>query len=274
MAVEIDDNLYAKLCAIVYQRSGLYFDIRKKYFVERRIKHRMAVVGATDVYQYYRQLCDNSGELQELIESLTTNETYFFRDYHQLRAFAEEILPEVLQEKRDRTDYSLRIWSAGCSTGEEPYTLAIILREIIPDIERWNISLVGTDINRTALTVARRAVYEERSIRNVPKVYLERYFRDAGGAHKLVPLITKMVRFREASLTDVSVARELCNQDFIFCRNVLIYFDDMARKRVVQLLYDALRPGGYIFLGHAESVSRVTNAFRQERRGNVLVYAK
>lgn len=274
--VELENGLFVKLRDMVYERTGLYFDERKKYFFSRRVEQRIEVVGATSVVDYYQMLRygDAQDELQELAEALTTNETHFFREYPQLKTFAEDILPEVLEQKRRNGDRFLRLWSAGCSTGEEPYTLAIILREMIEDFERWEVYLTATDISRDALRAAKRAVYGERSVKDVPTVYLDRYFRPEQDGWSLVPPITQMVRFRHANLMDTWVARELSGLDFIFCRNVLIYFDDASRRKVVDSFYDALRPGGYIFLGHSESVGRITSAFRLVRRGEALVYVK
>jgi chemotaxis protein methyltransferase CheR len=272
----LDDGVFVKLRDMVYERTGLYFDQRKKYFFSRRVVQRMEAVGATSPFDYYQTIRYDGGadELEQLAEALTTNETYFFREYPQLKAFAEDILPEVLERKRRKGHRFLRLWSAGCSTGEESYTLAIILREMIEDLSRWEIHLTASDLNREALLYAKRAVYSERSVKDVPSPYLSKYFWPFNGAWKVDPCITAMVRFQHANLLDLSFAQSLQGLDFVFCRNVLIYFDDSSRRRVVDSFYDALRPGGYIFLGHSESVSRVTSAFRLVRRGDILAYVK
>ena len=274
--LELDDATYLKLRDLVYRHSGLYFDERKRYFFIRRLEQRMEVVGAANLRDYYTFLRygGDGTELQQLSEALTTNETYFFREYPQLQAFAEHILPEVADEKRQRNDRFIRLWSAGCSTGEEPYTLAIIIREMLEDLRDWEIVITATDISQAALQAARRAAYGERSMKDVPTVYRERYFIAERDRWRLVPAVTRMVHFRQANLMDGAVAEELSGQDFIFCRNVLIYFDDSSRRRVIDAFYDALRPGGYIFLGHSESVGRITSAFRLVRKGDVLVYVK
>jgi len=274
--LEMDDGVFAKLRDMVYELTGLYFDERKKYFFNRRVEQRIEAVGATSALDYYQMIRygNDADELRELAEALTTNETYFFREYPQLKSFAEDILPEVLEQKQRRGDRVLRLWSAGCSTGEEPYTLAIILREMIEDFSRWDVSLTATDLSREALRCAKRGVYSERSVKDVPTVYFHRYFQPLNGGWRLDPSIMAMVRFQYANLLDVSVVQSLSDLDFIFCRNVLIYFDDASRRRVVASFYDALRPGGFIFLGHSESVSRITSAFRLIRRGDTLAYVK
>ena len=246
--LEIDDKMFIKLRDLIYQHSGMYFDERKKYFIARRIEHRIETTGASDLRDYYQLLRYGSAsrELQELAEVLTTNETYFFREFPQLQTFADYILPSVLEKKRLCNDYTIRLWSAGCSTGEEPYTLAIILREVIDDFDRWKIHISTTDISQSVLNTARRALYSERSVKDVPVAYMNKYFETKGDLFQVSPKITDMVEFRHANLLDRTVASELSGLDFVFCRNVLIYFDEVSARRVVDSFYDALRPGGFI----------------------------
>ena len=274
--LELDDNLFNKLRDMVYQHSGMHFDERKKYFMARRIEHRIEIIGASSLLDYYQILRYGSAsrELQELTEALTTNETYFFREFPQLRAFADYVLPAVLEKKRQCGDYTIRLWSAGCSTGEEPHTLAIILREVIDDFHLWRIQIMATDISQNVLKTARCGLYTERSVKDVPTDYLNKYFRPQGNLFQLLPQVIDMTEFRHANLLDQTIASELSGLDFIFCRNVLIYFDDDSTRKVVASFYDALRPGGHILLGHSESVGRITSAFQLERSGDMLVYMK
>jgi chemotaxis protein methyltransferase CheR len=283
--LNVDPALFLKFQKLIYDQTGLHFDERKQYFFTRRLEHRLEVAGSSNPQDYYQMLRYGGNgavaELQALVESLTTNETYFFREYPQLQSFADVILPEVLERKRRQSDYVIRLWSAGCSTGEEPYTLAIILREVIEDFDRWKIYLTATDINRAVLRTAEGAVYGERALKDVPTLYRQKYFQlertsayAAEQLYRLQPVISRMVKFQPANLMDLAVARGLGGQDFLFCRNVLIYFDEASTRQVVSGFYDALRPGGYIFLGHSESVGRITSAFQMVRRGDSLVYMK
>lgn len=274
--IDPEQQLYLGVRDLIYARSGLFFEEKKFYFLKRRIDQRVEDVGASSVLDYFQMLRfgGDATEIQALCESVTTNETYFFREFPQLKAFADICLPEVLQEKRKRGDYHLRVWSAACSTGDEAYTLAIILREVIDDFDRWSVTLVATDIDREALRTARNAVYTERAVKDVPVTYRHEYFRPEGYTYRVSPVITRMVQFRHANLMDPTVAGEMTGLDFVFCRNVLIYFDDASRRRTLDLFYEALRPGGYIFLGHSESVGRITSAFRLLRKGDQLVYMK
>lgn len=270
------DPVFERLRELVYRHAGMSFDARKQYFFGRRVEARVEAVGASSVSDYYQLLRygDGSDEIQALCESLTTNETYFFREYPQLKVFAEDVLPEILARKAVKADRVLRVWSAGCSTGEEPYTLAIILREMIEDFERWDVSVLATDISQDALRRARRAVYGERSLKDVPTVYRQKYFRPEADGEKVLTPITRLVSFRHLNLMAPRLSRDLAGFDVIFCRNVLIYFDDASRRQVVEMFHDALSAGGYIFLGHSESVGRITSAFRPVTRGGMLAYLK
>lgn len=207
-----------------------------------------------------------------LINSLTTNETYFFREFEQLKSFAEHCLPGVLDRKTRNRD--INIWSAGCSTGEEAYTLSIILLEMLDNYNKWNINIYATDINTEVLKKAERGVYSERSVKYVPREYFAKYFTGKTEEWKVAPDVKRNVKFENVNLINNGAAKFYKNIDFIFCRNVLIYFDDNSRKRVVNSFYESLNIGGYIFLGHSESMSRISTAFTPKRRGGWIVYEK
>ncbi len=268
-AAELD-----KVRNLIYKESGMLFPTKKNYFIANRIGQRIKSVNAKDFREYYHRLLVDSDEMQNFLEELTVNETYFFRDFPQLQGFAEILLPKYLEKKRQVNDYLLRLWSAACSTGEEPYTLAIILREMIEDFDRWNIQIDATDIDRRVLRHAKIGLYSDRSMKDTPIPYRNKYFKRTPDGWQILPVIAEMVNFEQLNLIDRMAMRRRRNYDFIFCRNVLIYFDDTSRKRVVMALYDALVPGGYLFLGHAESVGRITAAFHLERLGDFLCYKR
>lgn len=269
---------FEALSDFIYRKTGIRFEPKKLYFVSKRIQKRMEALGIQTVSEYIRMLrfADPvNQEFQRLTDLLTINETYFFRDFPQLQAFAEHCLFEVAEKKAAKGDRKLSIWSAGCSTGEEPYTLAIILLEMLDDLSEWNIQILGSDIDLTALSKARRAVYESRSLRDVPGAYLKRHFEQKpDGSHKVSREIRNMVRFERINLSDKDDIRKKRGFDFIFCRNVLIYFDDVSRKRLVDQFYVALNPEGFIFLGSSESVGRISTAFKIKRAGGYIVYYK
>ena len=212
--------------------------------------------------------------MQALANLVTTNETYMFREYDQLQAFANYCLPEVLSAKQDRGERSLRIWSAGCSSGEEAYTLAMIVQEVFPQAQTWRFEVVASDIDENMLRKLVAARYGCRAVNEVPSEYREKYLVADGDEWVVRPRTAALVQALHLNLHDRMAMRAMRSFDFIFCRNVLIYFDDLSRKAVVDHFYSALNPGGYLFLGHSESVGRVTTAFTLKRFEDHLVYVK
>lgn len=269
-------ELYQRYIELIYKRTGIQFESNKKYFVEKRLNERMEQLFIDNFREYYQLLkfSDDQSEMQELVNLLTINETYFFRDFPQLQGFAESVLQEVLHRKIATGERKLKIWSAGCSTGEEPYTLAVILLEMLPDPGEWEIEILATDINRRVLEVSRKGLYNSRSVKDVPPEYLERYFTRRWD-HYLVNLSVKgMVKFKHLNLMDSQGMRDQSGYDFIFCRNVLIYFSPESRCKVIDSFYRSMCRQGYIFLGHSESVSRITEAFKMKRIDGHIVYYK
>jgi chemotaxis protein methyltransferase CheR len=268
---------YQRIRDFIYRKTGLFFEDRKLYFVQKRIEKRADELGVETVDDYIRELQfrdPNGKELQSFLNILTTNETYFFREFEQLASFAEHCLTEVCERKKTLGSGKLRLWSAGCSTGEEPYTLGIILKEML-DEEEWLIDILATDINTRVVNFARKAVYESRAVKDVPQEYLENWFESySSGKYTVSPVIKKMCSFEILNLMDRKALRKITNVDFIFCRNVLIYFDNDSRKQVVSNFYDILNPGGYIYLGHSESMTRISSAFKIRRKGGYIVYQK
>jgi chemotaxis protein methyltransferase CheR len=274
---EISVEQYQRLSQQIYQKLGLRFDEKKIYFLKKRVEKRMAVLGIDDPrdYLFMVSYADPQGlEMQALANLVTTNETYMFREYDQLQAFANHCLPEVLSAKQDRGDRTLRIWSAGCSSGEEPYTLAMIIQDVFPQAQSWDCEIVASDIDENMLRHVAAARYGTRSIGDVPDEYREKYLIEDGDEWIVRQRTAALVQGRHLNLHDRIAMRAMRGFDFIFCRNVLIYFDDLSRKAVVDHFYNALNPGGYIFLGHSESVGRITTAFKLKRFETHLVYMK
>jgi len=266
-----------KLAQQIYRKLGLYFDDKKNYFLKTRVAKRMAALGMDDPndYVFMVSYADTNGlEMQALANLVTTNETYMFREYDQLQGFANYCLPEVLSAKQDCGEKSLRIWCAGCSSGEEAYTLAMIVQEVFPQSQSWDCKIVATDIDENMLRKVTAARYEQRSINDVPQEYMDKYLIAEGEGYVVRRRTAALVEPRHLNLNDRMALRAMRGFDFIFCRNVLIYFDDLSRKSVVDHFYNALNPGGYIFLGHSESIGRVTTAFKLRRFENHLVYVK
>jgi chemotaxis protein methyltransferase CheR len=274
---ELSVEQFQSLSQQIYQRLGLHFDEKKIYFLKTRVAKRMAALGIDETKDYIFKLnySDPEGkEMQALANLVTTNETYMFREYEQLQAFANYCLPEVLSAKQARGERTLRIWCAGCSSGEEAYTLAMIVQEVFPQAQSWDCKIVATDIDENMLSHVKAARYGERAVADVPDEYLQKYLIENDEDWLVRPRTVALVEIRHLNLHDRTAMRSMRGFDFIFCRNVLIYFDDLSRKAVIDHFYNALNPGSYIFLGHSESVGRVTTAFRLKRFESHLVYVK
>src|ERR1017187_5572709 len=268
---------FRSLSQQIYQKLGLHFDEKKIYFLKTRVAKRMAALGMDDPrdYVFLVSYADPKGvEMQALANLVTTNETYMFREYDQLQAFANYCLPEVLSAKQARGERTLRIWSAGCSSGEEPYTLAMIVQDVFPQAQSWDCQIVATDVDENMLRHVAAARYGARSVGDVPGEYREKYLIEDGDEWIVRRRTAALVHARHLNLHDRMAMRTMRDFDFIFCRNVLIYFDDLSRKSVVDHFYNALNPGSYVFLGHSESVGRVSTAFKLKRFESHLVYVK
>jgi chemotaxis protein methyltransferase CheR len=274
--MELSAEQFSKLTKVIYRKLGLMFDDKKIYLLNKRVQQRITILGLKDADEYLFQLgyCDAKGdEMQALANLVTTNETYMFREFEQLAGFADVCLPELVAAKLKTSDRRIRIWCAGCSSGEEAYTLAIIVREVFPESKKWDVEITATDIDENMLQRARNAVYDDRSVKGVPDAYRKHLVRCAGG-FRIDPETMRLVHVKKLNLNDQAQMKAMRGYDFVFCRNVLIYFDDESRRNVVNHFYDALNPKGYIFLGHSESVGRITSGFRLKKIEGHLLYTK
>jgi chemotaxis protein methyltransferase CheR len=273
---ELDSKDFTLIRDVVWKKSGIYFEASKQHYFFRRLLRRMELLGCQSVADYYHTLSTDTskGELSELLNLLTTTETYFFRNKQQLQSFEKEALPLILKKKQEAGLSHLHLWSAGCSSGEEPYTLAMILLETIPNIHRWKISLVGTDINTQVIEKARQGIYTARSLRDTPHKYKTKYFQREEDKYWIDEQVKHMVSFRTGNLLNKHDALMIQNLDCIFCRNVLIYFDPDSCKTVVNMFYENMAHNGYLFLGHSESLYRITTVFKLVKLQHSLVYYK
>jgi len=259
---------------LIHEHAGLFFREDMQYLVERRLGPRLRSLGLESYAEYHDLLLHDPqriSEIEHATEVLTTNETYFFRDPLQLRSFAEEILP-VLAAAR-RYERRLRVWSAGCSSGEEAFTAAILLRGS-GLFSGWDVEVLGSDIARRVLSVARAGCYGAHAFRGVDAEAMLRWFRPAGDRWMVDDAVRRIVSFAHINLLDEAAVDQVEPVDCIFCRNVLIYFDQEARRRVVKSLHRRLRPGGYLLLGHSESLLNVTADFEMTQLTGDLAYRK
>ncbi len=273
--IPMSDETFRLIRDLIRNYCGIYFDDSSKYLLERRLSRRVALLNLNDFRDYYRFLLYDSRkeeELSAIMDVLTVNETYFFREPNLLRAFSEEILPEL--REKNQTSRRLRIWSGGCSTGEEPYTIAMLLLED-GRFFGWDIQITGSDISQRVLQVARRGVYGKNSFRQTDNYYIRKYFKEEGeGLWRIKDSVRELVSFSYLNLLDPFRTKLIETMDVIFCRNVLIYFDMESRKKVIDMFYNKLRNGGYLLLGHAESLLNISSSFVLVHLKNDVVYRK
>lgn len=271
----ITDADFLKFRDFFYRKTGIHFDEGKRYFVDKRLVERIEATGADDFRSYFIALrFESKGEeLQQLVNSMTVNETYFFREAYQFDCMVKDMLAEVA--KRKRPGGRIRIWSIPSSTGEEPYSIAIYLLERWPLIDDYEVEILSSDIDTTVLSAAQRGVYSARSVGQLPKEYLAKYFTRRNDNEFVISRdLVSAVEFSRVNLTDANDTRKFRDIDLIFCRNLLIYFDDLSRRVAAEAMYDALSPGGFICLGHSESMSRISSLFSVRRFADAMVYQK
>jgi chemotaxis protein methyltransferase CheR len=256
------------------ERAGLQFDEASTLAFERRLGERVIDLGLTSFHDYYRYLRFAAGGEDELATALgliTTAETYFFRQDYQLRSFQNDCLP--LLARRNAGTKRLSVWSAGCSTGEGVYTLAILIQQSAL-FEGWAIRVIGSDLSGERVARARRGVYRESSFRTTSPEMRARYFEPEGDLFRVRDAVKTICQFGQLNLASDSAFITVGRVDVVFCRNVLIYFSESAKAKVIQQLYDRLVPGGYLFLGHSESLLNVTTAFELAHLTEDLAYRK
>jgi chemotaxis protein methyltransferase CheR len=279
------------LQVLVYQECGLHFDERRTHFLQDRLLRRMRACQTPSFYSYYRLLTSNEGkrEMSVLLENLAIHETSFFRNKAQFELFHKVIMEELLQRKQERRDCSLRVWSAGCSTGQEPYTIAMLMcdalsyyylrnplpyetptpKPLVPP--PWKLEVLASDISYTALRTAQDGVYSDTQMEAVDFAYRLRYFDKLGDKYAVKKSVKDLLRFDFHNLKTEFLPQR---NDVIFCRNVMIYFDEPEQRRLVDKFYRCLNPEGYLFLGHAESLFGISEKFRMVHHDNGTAYQR
>ena len=270
----ISDQEFDKFAEFFYRKTGIKFDKSKRYFVDKRVAERVKETQSDSFRHYFTTLrFQASGEeLQKLTNLLTVNETYFMREDYQFRCLIDSMLPDVIS--RHDPEKPIRIWCIPSSSGEEPYSIAMYLLEEWDGIDKWDVELIASDIDTRILETAKRGIYSERSVRNVPATWKRRYFRDVTGGQQVIEDIRDAVEFTRINLSEPADVRTMRNIDIIFCRNLLIYFDDLSRKVAAEYMFEALSPGGYICLGHTESMGRISPLYRVKKFPAAIVYQR
>ena len=267
---------FEQIRKVVKNRSGIWLSDAKLNFLKLRLAPRLretSMETARDYYYFLKYDSNGEKELDDLVDAVAVNETYFFREEHQLKDFMQGIIPQLSHVNKGMNPLS--IWSAACSTGEEPYTLAMLLLEHASTIHPSKIRILASDISQTALHAAREGIYDNYSLRYLPESYRVKYFDETwDGRYAIKNRVKQLVNFGRINLMDSFAANRVKNMECIFCRNVLIYFDDVDKSRCINNLYQSLVSGGYLLLGHSESLARISDLFEIVRMNNSVLYKK
>jgi chemotaxis protein methyltransferase CheR len=291
LAMQVSDAELKLLQALVYQECGMHFDARRAHFLQDRLQRRLKECGLDSFYSYYRLLISDQGrqELSKLLEDLTINETSFFRNKAQIDLFHIHILTEVLRRKKEAGEYVLRIWSAGCSTGQEPYTIAMLVADALHNSQLrshptapltwpkplipspWKVEILASDLNYSVLRAGQEGSYSESQMTSVDYSYRLRYFDKVGERYAIKKAVKELVHFDFHNLKTEYLPQ---HNDIIFCRNVMMYFDEPEQKRLVEKFARCLNPEGYLFVGHAESLRNLTHRFKLLYRESGTAYQR
>jgi chemotaxis protein methyltransferase CheR len=273
--IAISDEEFFKFREFFYRWTGIHFTDTKRYFVDKRILERIRQTKSESFGDYFRKMrLESSGEeVQRLVNCLTVNETYFYRESYQFECLANSVLREVTE--RLPRGSRVRIWSMPCSTGEEPYSIALWLLEKWPKVDDYAIEIIASDIDTQVLSEAREGIYGARSLQNVEPATVRKYFnRLDAERYQIVPELRESIEFSLANISDPAQMRRYRDVDVIFCRNLLIYFDDISRRKAAEQMWDCLKPGGFVCLGHSESMSRISSLFEVRKFPEAIVYQK
>ena len=276
--IRVSADEFAQLRDFIYEQCGIYIAETRKYLVENRLGNRLKELNLKNFGEYYYYLrfdANRRAEMTKLFEVITTNETSFYRNPPQLQVFQEKVLKAELDKLRAARTRKLRIWSAGCSTGEEPYTLAMILNEVLKnEILTWDIKITANDLSEAVLHSARRGIYSDYALRTTPPEIVARYFKKDGNNYHVEPKLKNLISFGPINLSDKMMLKRVERSHIVFCRNVIIYFDDEMKRQVIESFYDNLLPGGCLLIGHSESLHNVSRAFKPEHHVGTIVYRK
>jgi chemotaxis protein methyltransferase CheR len=267
----LTDHELSEIRMLIEERTGIHFDESRERFLSTRVREHMYERGYTRVSELLRAVRKTNVEYDSLLERMLTQETSFFRYPAVYEAFEKRVLPEIHVSKFWKNPRTLRVWSAGCSTGEEPYSIAITIADSLSFADAWNVEILATDVGKLALKNAEKGIYSGRSLAGVNEKQLAAHFTKVENKFHVKPRLKKMISFAPMNLASpVYVGR----MDLIFCMNVLIYFTEERRRTLVQRFYEALEPGGYLFLGHSESISKMPVKFQAIVLGDCILYRK
>ncbi|QTQ12331.1 protein-glutamate O-methyltransferase CheR [Treponema parvum] len=269
MADLLTDAEFEKFRKIIYEQSGITFSETNRSVLDSRIKEQLHENKIDSVGAYYNLIMSDKEAMKIMLDSVTTNLTRFFRNQPHFDAFTNYVVPHLLEEKKKTVDKVIRVWSAGCSTGEEPYTIAMILKDILP--AGFDFAVTASDISLKSLMVGQQGFYSNARITGVPEKYLERFFTKSDSGYQVKKELMDKIKFDYHNLQNDSGMRNL---DVIFCRNVLIYFDEAAQLAVINRFWNSLLPHSYLFIGHSESLFGMDTKFEFLKTDWACLYQK
>jgi chemotaxis protein methyltransferase CheR len=272
--IDITEGDFEKFREYFYRKTGISFEPSKRYFVDKRLVERIEATNSETFRSYFTMLrFQASGEeLQLLTNLMTVNETYFVREEYQFKCLVDSMLPEIIKRKSDRKP--IRIWCIPSSSGEEPYSVVMYLLERWAGINQWDVEIISSDIDTGILQKARAGRFSQRSVQYLPSHWLSKYFKKVGDEYQISQDLREAVEFTRVNLSEPADTRPYRDFDVIFCRNLLIYFDDVSRKAAAETFFDALKPGGFLCLGHSESMSRISSLYKVRKFPEAIVYQK
>jgi chemotaxis protein methyltransferase CheR len=268
----LSDSEFRLFRELIYDECGVSIGLEKRTFLESRLRRRMDELGITNGYEYYclvKRAPGQSQELPALLDTLMICETAFFRNQAQFELLRDVVLPTIIEKKERLGSKMLRIWSAGCSTGQEPYSVVMAILETVPNPAAWSIRVFASDLSFTALERAQSGAYRADQLKGVEPAQVQKYFREENGGYVIDNSIKKRVVFDYHNLKHDNGLRGL---DIVLCRNVMIYFDADEQRRLVNRFANCLVPGGYLFLGHAESLQSLSSRFSMLHRNKGIAY--
>ena len=268
-AAFLTDADFEQYRTLIYNESGIHFTPTNRSILESRLKERLREKGIDSVKNYFTTISKDQGEMKSFLDSITTNLTRFFRNQAHFDALEHYVIPELMNLKKASGSNTIKIWSAGCSTGEEPYTIAMLMSEILPPL--WKYEIVASDISLKCLMTAKEGFYAENRIVGIPDAYLKKYFDKVEGGYKIHGDLMSKIRFDYHNLKNDSGLR---NQDIVFCRNVIIYFDEAAQKNVINRFWDCMASKSFLFIGHSESLFGMDTKFEFVKTQWATLYRK
>lgn len=269
MADLLTDLQFDTFRKLIYESSGITFSDTNRSILDSRLKERLREKQLTDLDEYYRIITSDQGEFKTFLDSITTNLTRFFRNQPHFDALINYVIPHVIENKKKTGDKVVRIWSAGCSTGEEPYTIAMLLKDKLP--APYTYEIVASDISLKSLMVGQQGFYPNARVSGIPPEYLEKFFIKSETGYQVKPDLMSTIRFDYHNLRYDSGAKDL---DIVFCRNVLIYFDEAAQKATIDRFYKSMAANSFLFIGHSESLFGMDTKFEFLKTKWACLYQK